>query len=442
MAFIYRSTIEYYISGIYQGINDVETGYDKDSVVYSLSTAQDYAIRLGTLIESRVGMNTGAVSLLEDLCELIYQTGVVYGSEKFEDNITKMYKLIKDVENLINEIKIKNEVVILPYRYEYFDDVIRCYNYFSNQSNTDVYIIPIPYCDKYPDGEYGEWNYEGDVIGKRFPIINYLEYKISERFPDVIIIQNVQENSNYALSVHPDFYAEALRPYTENLIYISPFDISPVCVGDERGRYSLKFFVTVPGMAYADKIVVQSENVKNNYIDALSSFLGEDTRELWSYKVVSQETIGIYEMKADDELLISKNDYIPKEWYRYIVVKSGDRKKIVLVRSCISTFLRYRERSVEKLGEVFNTFNKNKESVVMIWKPDVYMDKLKEYMPEVYKKYQELADEYCNMDIGIMDVNENSGAIYIADAYYGDPCVEASMIQRRGKPVMIMNVNV
>ena len=79
----------------------------------------------------------------------------------------------------------------------------------------------------------------------------------------------------------------------------------------------------------------------------------------------------------------------------------------------------------------------------MIWKPDDNIGKLEEYEPKLWKEYKDIAEEFKRCGIGVYDdLYDDSMAVNIADAYYGDPCVTATGLRRRGKPVMIMNAEV
>ena len=46
----------------------------------------------------------------------------------------------------------------------------------------------------------------------------------------------------------------------------------------------MQYYVTAPGVIRADHVYVQSENIRTQFINALSSFAGEDSREIWENK--------------------------------------------------------------------------------------------------------------------------------------------------------------
>ena len=440
------STAEYFISALQQIIGDIERTCDADQIIQLLAIEQDFAIKLGTMIEGRIGEGTDAVAKLEELCEVIYQTGEVVGLDDYGEKFKRMHELVSEIEDLVSDLHLCREVVFLPYRRLYWDTLKGLCQSLCDQDDINVHVIPIPYYDKLPSGDFGDDHYEGESFIQNVNITDYREYRIEERFPDIIIIQNVQENSNYALSVHPDYYAERLKTFTPNLVYVSPFTIDELGSGDERGLYSLRFFVTVPGMVYVDKIIVQSRKMKDIYIKELTDLVGEETGCMWEEKVDTIDSL-MGALPENEEYKISATEQdnisvtIPEAWTMNVVRKDGKRKKVILFRTTISTLLRYKGRMIDKLKSIFETFADNKESVVVVWKPDPEMDKVRDYDPELWQEYQEVVAEYKSNGIGIYDDSQDDGIVVsIADAYYGDPCVIATRIRRLGKPVMIMNV--
>ncbi len=57
---------------------------------------------------------------------------------------------------------------------------------------------------------------------------------------------------------------------------------------DEIGRSTMRYFCTVPGVVCADKVVVQSEQMRKRYIEYLTAFAGEDTRQIWENKIFAK----------------------------------------------------------------------------------------------------------------------------------------------------------
>lgn len=47
----------------------------------------------------------------------------------------------------------------------------------------------------------------------------------------------------------------------------------------------MKYYVDMPGVVYADTIVVDSENRKRVYAEHLTEFMGENTADLWQDRI-------------------------------------------------------------------------------------------------------------------------------------------------------------
>ncbi len=443
----YMGTLEHFMSVLTNNINTIEEMHDGSDILHLLEEEQEYAIKLGTVIESRIGEGTDAVKKLEELCEVVYHIGEKVGRSDYDEELDTLKALIKEVEELCIGLHMHREVAIFPYRMKYWDGIKDLWKSACDDEYTDVFLIPVPYYDKNPDGELGECHYEGLSVDCGVDINDYNEYKLDERYPDVIIIQNVQENTNYALSVHPDYYAENLKKYTPNLIYVSPYDVNISGNVDERSLYNLRYYVTVPGMVYVDRIIVKNQEIRNIYINALTDFIGEETRQIWDKKVdtaisMQQSFWGVTDVSTEDGIS-DAGIILPEEWKAYMLKDDGSRKKIILFATTISTVLNNREEMIDKMRRIFATFVENKDNIAVIWKPDDNIGKLEEYEPKLWKEYKDIAEEFKRCGIGVYDdLYDDSMAVNIADAYYGDPCVTATGLRRRGKPVMIMNAEV
>ena len=60
--------------------------------------------------------------------------------------------------------------------------------------------------------------------------------------------------------------------------------ITPMPMGRKQKKW-MKEYVTMPGVVYADKVIVQSENIKKLYVKKLTEFLGEDLQKEWDNKI-------------------------------------------------------------------------------------------------------------------------------------------------------------
>ena len=67
--------------------------------------------------------------------------------------------------------------------------------------------------------------------------------------------------------------------HTDKLIYIPYFATDEIEAQDMRADVSMNSYVTMPGVVYADEVILQSENIRNLYIRKLTGFFGEESRQ-------------------------------------------------------------------------------------------------------------------------------------------------------------------
>lgn len=112
-----------------------------------------------------------------------------------------------------------------------------------------------------------------------------LNFSFEGFYFDIIFIEDPYDDENPALSVPRQFYSKHLIPYCRKLIFIEPFEIGDFTEEDKNDCLNMKYYVSMPGLVYADEIWVSSENTKENFARQLTEWAGEDTKEYWKYKI-------------------------------------------------------------------------------------------------------------------------------------------------------------
>lgn len=255
-----------------------------------LIQCQECAIRIGTEIEKSEGEGFVTVSHIEEYCDVLYQ---VHEELNGRDsvNVNKIYKTLKKymlkIENSVkHDISVRKEVVFLPYKASMWDSLESVWQAADADQTCDTYVIPIPYYDKNPDGSFRQMHYEGDQYPKKVPITNYKEFDFETHHPDIIYIHNPYDNINLVTSVHPFFYSDNLKKYTDKLIYIPYFVMGEVSPDNEATVESKKHYCMTPGVLNADKVIVESEDVRQIYIKALTKEMGAASRSKWEEKIL------------------------------------------------------------------------------------------------------------------------------------------------------------
>jgi len=413
---------------------------------------QELALKLGNFIEDKYKESNpeDIIHSLEDYCELIYQMSLTENEEQ-----TKLHKLVKKVKVVLLSArhgieydlpKDRKQVVFLPYKVSMWDSLESIWMAAHRDPEVDDYVIPIPYFDRNPDGTFAEMHYEGDQYPDYVPVTNWQEYSISDEKPEVIFIHNPYDNTNYVTSVHPSSYSSELKKWTDELVYIPYFVLGEIDPSNQTAIDGMKHFITTPGVIYADKIIVQSEDMKKIYVNEFLKFAKEMglSGEYVDRKYQEARILGTGSPKFDRLKRISKEDIIPEKWRKYIFKADGSRKKVILYNSSVTALLENNEKMIEKMKKVLQTFKESKDEVTLLWRPHPLIQAtLTSMRPSLWNVYKEIVDKYREEDWGIYDDGPDlDRAIVVSDAYYGDWSSVVQLYRQVKKPVMIQSVNV
>lgn len=203
----------------------------------------------------------------------------------------------------------------------------------------DAYVILIPYFDKDPDGSFREEHYEGDQYPDYVPVTRYDEFDFGKHMPDVIYIHNPYDQCNLVTSVHPFFFSGNLKNFTDKLVYIPYFVLGEIEPENKAAVDGMAHFVTVPAVVNADKVIVQSEKMRQVYINVMTEFIGEHTRKVWDEKI-----LGLGSPKFDKMEAAKKENFtLPESWLKIIEKPDGKRKKIVFYNTSVGALLQHSE---------------------------------------------------------------------------------------------------
>lgn len=409
-----------------------------------LEQCQDGAIELGNRIEEQEGEGFVTVSFLEKYCELVYQIHEEIWQKQMM-NPGKVYKSLKkqliQIENSVkNDISMRIEAVFLPYKASMWDSLESVWKAADEDPDCDAYVIPIPYFDRNPDGSFGPMHDERHDYPDNVPVTDYESFDFAAHCPDMIFIHNPYDENNYVTSVHPFFYSSNLKKYTEKLVYISYFILGDVDLENEEAIKEMAHFVTTPGVVNADKVVVQSENMRQAYVKAMVMVTGEHTRGYWEEKI-----LGLGSPKIDKVMATRKEDVeVPEDWMKVIEKKDGSWKKIIFYNTSVSALLNHNEKMNAKIKDVLQVFKENQEEVALLWRPHPLIEAtIKSVRPRLWEEYKEIVDGYRSEGWGIYDDSPDlDRAVALCDAYYGDPSSVVQLCRKAGVPVMIQNVDI
>lgn len=411
---------------------------------------QECAINIGTAIEKLEGEGLVTVSLIEKYCDvLFYAYEELNGSNANADMIySKLQNQLFRIENsVVNDVPIRKEIVLFPYKASMWDSLESVYLAAKQDKNCDVYCVPIPYYDKNPDKSLGQMHYEGGEYPGNIEITDWQSYNFEERRPDEIYIHNPYDNCNFATCVHPRFFSSNLKKYTEKLVYIPYFVLGEIEPNNQAAIDSMKHFIWTPGVICADKVIVQSEKMKQIYINEYlkaaqaSGFTGKHIDK----KSLEEKFLGLGSPKFDKVMKTRKEDLdIPKEWLNIIEKPDGSRKKIIFYNTSITALLDNAEKMLEKMENVFQVFKENRNEIALLWRPHpLIKSTISSMRPQLWAEYEKILNRYKEEGWGIYDDTADlDRAIVLSDGYYGDPSSIVQLYQKTGKPLMIQNVDI
>jgi len=381
-----------------------------------LAQCQEGALQLGELVEKTEGESVPTISLLESYCELAYQ---IYEelSRNEDPGANKAYKklrqsLIRITNSVRNEIRIRREVVFLPYKASMWDSLESVWRAANEDPDCDAYVIPIPYFDRKQDGSFGEMHYEASQYPGDVPVIHYGEYDFESRRPDMIFIHNPYDAYNHVTSIDPSFYSDQLKKYTDCLVYIPYYATS----GGMAEGQSL-----CPAYIHADYIVIQSERY----------------RKFFDSRIPDSKFLPFGSPKFDSIIHKCQNPPAPPaEWAEKL-----RRGKVYFYNTSINGMLGNTDAFLKKMRYVFDTFQ-GRQDVCLLWRPHPLLESTFETLRGEYKPvYDALKREFVEKQIGILDETADmENAIALSDVYLGDGATSVtSLFGVAGKPLFLFN---
>lgn len=282
---------------IHEEIEETIQRTEWNTVLSLLGECQNTAIQVGTRVEEQKGGECSIVKKWENYCETVFGIHQEIGEESWGDPEVYAHDVrerlnaeILDITAHLDELKEKKEIVFIPYKAALWQGGMqRAWEEAVQREDAEVYVIPAPYYykDAYGRAKTEKVCYETGDYPADVKITNYDEYDFRRHHPDRIVIQCPYDEYNYGITIHPFFYAKNLVKYTEDLVYIPGLQMDEAGEGEDRERYNLKSYCNLPGVVYADHVIVQSGQMQKVYVELLTEFAGEDTKPIWEEKISS-----------------------------------------------------------------------------------------------------------------------------------------------------------
>jgi len=390
---------------------------DTEKILDLLASSQELAVDLGNMLEPFLEEGSSIVPLLEQYCETIYRIYMKVSGEadgEIADEVESAGTVLNAIiDDMNSNVFARKTVLFLPVVAKDWGALQGLWDEYVNDEKNDVYVIPLPYFYKDYDGSPRKICNEAEVFPKELRVLDYNmltpEY-LELLHPETIVIQNPYDAWNPNVSVPETFYALNLRKYTDELIYMPPFTVEEYSVENEREYLNMQYYVTMPGVVYADRVLAQSENMRRVYIEKLIDFAGKETKTAWEKKMTAQEVVEtITEPKG-----------------------LSDKKRVLYVIS-FGAYITDVGTAKEKIERNFQIFAEHRDKIeltVSIFPDSAESNEVRDYVNDMLETY---TGEFVTGD------KVDAGQVADYDAYYGDVTPLLMDFRDAGKPIMVQD---
>ncbi len=411
----YKETILSCIQEIERIVGELPKEKDiNDETLDKLQDFQQLLIDLGTYIEAIKGENYDLIKLIEELCEKIY----LYATSEEIQGVD----LISSVAELKNKLSKRTEAVFLCVGGKYFEVYRKEYEKLMSDEDVEVSVIPLPVYYKNYDGSLRDMKLDYEEYDKLSNVCKYDEYEYEIRHPEKIYFQFPFDEFNETLSVPPYFYSRNLRNVTEELIYIPYLNPDEFNEQNKREYANLKYYVCMPGVVYASRVIVPTENMRANYIGKLAEWLPEIPKEFWEKRIEAFDV----ETQKNCEMSFSV---------------TASEKKTVLYYIEVGYLLRLQEDAIRKIKNSIDVILSAGKLNLIIVVDEVSYTKMKTLVPEEIRRLQELVEEK-GISLMIGNREKYADCAKECDAFFGDAGLAAHLFRNSGKPVMIQDYSI
>lgn len=144
------------MSSMQEMVDQIKKELEQKNIILAqnlLEECQQAAIQVGTSIDKMVGEGTTTVSYLENYCDLVFQMSEEIVNNCNPNKVSKVLtkQIIKIVNSIKYDLKIRKEVAFFPYKASMWDSLESVYLAAKEDPDCDAYCVPIPYYDLKPD---------------------------------------------------------------------------------------------------------------------------------------------------------------------------------------------------------------------------------------------------------------------------------------------------
>ncbi|WP_029232811.1 LicD family protein [Butyrivibrio sp. VCB2006] len=356
----------------------------------------------------------------------------------------------------------KKKAVLLPCKAKWWHTMEPLWKKYSQDPSYEVHVLPIFYYDCDFAGNIGEKHDERLDFPQYVPVEDCEKFDFEGIHPDVIVTQVPYDGYSTFMTVHEFFYSANLQNFTDELIYVPYFEAdAPERKGDKAWT-ALSVMVEQEAVINADRVIVNSENMRGFYVDVLVELCGAETKDYWEQKIQtlqdgskndSNDNLNNWTVEQSNSCKkkdIAKDDpgYVgndwkeANEWHNFLGHNYG--RKVVIYHISIAFLLRDKEKSIAKIRRALETFMEAEDKICAIIIPqEQILTELLRIDENLWQQYQELvkvieASKNCIYDEHGFSLN----FMEYWNGYYGDATPLVRKCVLRKIPVMIENMDI
>lgn len=342
--------------------------------------------------------NEEAVNLIREINIILNSyVNLIISNDLNKVDLNQVIEKINNLRELIvRKIKTEVEIAFMPYKAAMWDSLESVYEAAKEDSDCTSYVIPIPYYELDNKGTDKKLCCERFNFPTEIDTINYLNYNMEERQPEIIYIHNPYDDCNMITRVDERYYSRNLKNNTKMLVYI------PYCItGSVDNVKDFEIYATLACIKNADRVITQSEGDKRLYVNC-----GADGNKILSLGSPKMDKV----LKEN-----AKEVVIPMEWQDKL-----KGKKVFLLSTGIKDLMGV-EYWFSNLVNMLNDFLQDTENS-LIWRPhpltEATIEKMRPEYGEIYKKIKQSILDSSNV---VLDTSKDAyAAMNISDALISD----------------------
>ncbi|WP_029546113.1 hypothetical protein [Selenomonas sp. AB3002] len=325
----------------------------------------------------------------------------------------------------------KRRIAFVAYSADMWDALATIHAEAMKDAGADVHTIVVPWYERDENGQPAVQHDESSKFPRGIVLTPWQHYDYRQIKPDIVFCHNPYDDFNVVSMIQPEFFLRFMRPFVRTLVYVPYFVSFNGFVPKDR--------LMSAGLDHADLIPMENDHIRNQYLEVYKKF-GIDNNCWERMEPGQSKFVSLGSPKLDRVRFPEPEDFeIPEEWKGVLLDANQQKKPAVFYNISVQTFFDRKEKMLDKIEAVLNTFKLRQEKVAFIWRPHpLYRESIAKSYPEGLARYDRLVAEFRTEKWGIYDDTSNMyRSMILSDMYYGDWSSVVTLYRMMDKPLLI-----